>query len=95
MMCTTFDDPEIMAGDKNANPQRINPNEPSEERAMLRIRGFSKIFNGNISVVMYTNSKNVSITIPKSIGIAEDYESLAKAVGPFMNSLELRMYAQK
>ena len=94
-MLSTFKDPEVMSGDPGAGGVRVNPSDRPEERGILRLRGYCNIFKGNISLAMYTKTNNVTITIPKSLGFASDYESLNKAIAPFMDSLELRMYAGK
>ena len=94
-MLPTFNEPEVMAGDQGAGGVRVNPADSPEERGMLRLRGYCNIFKGNISIVMYTKTNDVTITIPKSLGLPNDYESLNKAICPFMDSLELRMYAAK
>ena len=94
-MLPAFKDPEVMAGNQGAGGVRVNPANDPEEMGMLRLRGYCSIFKGNISVVMYTNTNDVTITIPRSLGFASDYESLSKAVGLFMDSLELSMYAAR
>lgn len=94
-MLSTFQEPEVMAGDMGAGGQRVNPADRPEERGMLRLRGYNNIFKGQISIVMHTKTNDVTITIPRSLGFGSDYEDLSKAVGPFMDSLELRMYAAK
>ena len=88
-----FQNAEALAGDKGAGSQKINPNDNPEEMSMLVFRGYSKLFRGNISMTFYTNTNDVTIYVPKSLGLPVDYESLAMAIGPFMDSLELRMYA--
>lgn len=94
-MLGTFENPEVLSGDKGTGGVRVNPADKPEERSMLNLRGYSKLFKGNVSVVFNTKTNNVVINIPKNIGLPSDYESLAKAIGPFMDSLELRMYAAK
>lgn len=91
-MLTRFQDAEVLIGDKGAGCQRANPANQPEEKSMLNLRGYSTLFGGNISIVFNTKTDNVKITIAKSIGFPSDYESLAKAVGPFMDNIELRMY---
>lgn len=88
-----FQNPEALAGDKGAGSQKINPKDNPEERSMLVFRGYSNLFRGNISITFYTNTNDVTIYIPKSLGLPVNYESLAIAIGPFMDSMELRMYA--
>ena len=52
-------------------------------------------FKGNISIVFHTKTNDVTVTIPKSLALPSDYQSLAMAIGPFVDSIELRMYAGK
>jgi hypothetical protein len=94
-MLSTFQEPEVMSGDMGAGGQRVNPADRPEEKGMLRLRGYNNIFKGQISIVMHTNTNDVTITIPRNLGLGCDYEALSKAIGPFMDSLELRMYTAK
>lgn len=94
-MMGTFQNPEVLTGDKGTGGQRVNPNDKPEEKSMLVLRGYSTHFKGNVSVVFHTKTNNVTINIPKSLGLPSDYQSLAIAVGPYMDSIELRMYAAK
>ena len=95
-MLSTFQNPEVLVGDPGAGSQSVNPANNPEEKSMLVLRGASKFFdNKNISIRFHTNTSNVVINIPKSLGLPNDYESLAKEVGPFMDSIELRMYSAK
>ena len=87
-----FQNPEALAGDKGAGGYKVNPEDRPEEKSMLVFRGYSNLFRGNVSITFYTNTNDVTINIPKSLGLPMDYESLAIAVGPFMDSMELRMY---
>jgi hypothetical protein len=94
-MLGTFQEPEVMVGDPGAGGQRVNPADRPEEKSMLRIRGYSTFFKGNISIVFHTKTNDVTVTIPKSLALPSDYQSLAMAIGPFVDSIELRMYAGK
>lgn len=94
-MLGTFQSPEVLAGDKGAGGQRVNPSDRPEEREMLVLRGYSNHFKGNTSIVFHTNTNDVTINLSKSAGFPNDYQALSKAVGPFMDSMELRMYAGK
>lgn len=90
-----FQDPSVMAGDPGTTPYQVNPSDRPEEKSMLRIKGYSKTFKGNMSMVFYNQTSNVTIYIPKSMCIPSDYESLSKAIGPFMDIVELYMYKAK
>jgi len=94
-MMTSFKDPEVLVGNKGAGGQRVNPTDKPEEKEMLVLRGYSNIFKGNVSLTFHTKTNDVTINIPKSLGFPNDYKALAQAVGPFMDSVELRMYAAK
>jgi hypothetical protein len=94
-MLGTFQNPEVLAGDKGIGGQRVNPSDHPEEKGMLVLRGYSNHFKGNVSITFHTKTNDVTINIPKSIGLPNDYQSLSMAVGPFMDSIELRMYAAK
>ena len=94
-MLSTFQNPEVLAGDAGAGGKRVNPSDRPEERSMLVLRGYSNIFKGNISITFHTNTNDLTMNIPKTLGFANDYESLAKAIGPFVDSVELRMYSPK
>jgi hypothetical protein len=91
----TFQNPEVLAGYEGVGGQRVNPADRPPEQGMLVLRGQSTHFKGNISLTFYTKTNNVVLLIPKSLGFPCDYESLCKATGTFMDSLELRMYAAK
>lgn len=91
----TFDGPEVMAGNRGSGASQINPADISDEKEMLRIRGYSAIFKGNISIVFQTNTNDMTITIPKSLGLPSDYQSLAIAFGEFMDTIELYMYSAR
>ena len=91
----TFDNPEIKAGDPGAGSVTVNPAERPSEKSLLVLQGYSKHFKGNVMISLYTNTRDVLITIPKTIGFSNDYETLSKAVGPFMDMLELRMFVAK
>lgn len=91
----TFENPEIKAGDPGAGSINVNPAERPEEKSLLVLQGYSKHFKGNVMISLYTNTRDVMITIPKSIGFSNDYEILSKAIGPFMDMLELRMFVAK
>ena len=94
-MLSTFQNPEVLAGNKGAGGQRVNPADRPEEKEMLVLRGYSNHFKGNFSITFHTKTNDVTVNIPKSLGFPEDYQSLAMAIGPFMDSVELRMYAAK
>lgn len=91
----TFEDPEVLAGAPGAGSERINPADKPEEKSLLVLQGMSKHFKGKVSIAFSTNTKEVTINIPKSIGFSNNYEILSKAVGPFMDMLELRMFVAK
>ena len=91
----TFEDPEVLIGDPGAGSVKVNPAEKPDERSLLVLQGKSKHFKGNVSVAFYTGTKDVTITIPKSLGFSNNYEILSKAVGPFMDQLELRMFTAR
>jgi hypothetical protein len=94
-MLPLFQNPEILIGNKGANGERANPADNPPEKDMLVIQGYSTHFKGNVAIVFYTKTNDVKITIHKNIGFSADYKSLAIAVGPFMDSIELRMYTAK
>jgi hypothetical protein len=91
----TFEYPEVLAGDPGVGSVRVNPAEKPEEKSLLVLQGKSKHFKGNVSIAFYTNTKDAVITIPKNLGFSNDYEILSKAVGQFMDTLELRMFTAK
>ena len=94
-MLGTFENPEVLIGNKGGGGARVNPAERQEKKEMLVLRGYSTHFKGNLSITFHTETSDVTVNIPKSLGLPTDYESLAKAVGPYMDSVELRMYAAK
>lgn len=91
----TFENPEVLVGNPGMGSERVNPATNPEEKELLQLQGKSTHFRGNISVAFYTNTRKVVVNIPKVIGFSNDYEVLSKAVGPFMDLLELRMFAAK
>lgn len=93
VMLPTFQNPEVLAGDKGTGGQRVNPADNCDEKSMLVLRGYSNHFKGNVSITFNTKTKDVALLIPKSLGLPSDYKSLAIAAGTFMDSIELRMYA--
>jgi hypothetical protein len=91
----TFQNPEVLIGDQGAGSQRVNPADKPEEKELLVLRGYSTHFNGNISIAFHSRTNRVTFNLPKSVGLPSDYKSLAIAVGPFVDSIELRMFAGK
>jgi hypothetical protein len=94
-MIPTFQEPEVLIGDPGSGSIRANPANRPEEKSMLVLRGYSTILNGKISIVFHTNKDDIIINIPRSLNLPSDYESLAKGIGPLMDSIELRMYTAK
>ncbi len=91
----TFEDPEVLAGDPGAGSVRVNPADNPTEKSMLVLQGNSKLFKGKVSIAFNTNTKDLVINIPRSLGFSNDYEVLSKAMGQFVDTLELRMFTAK
>jgi hypothetical protein len=94
---STFDEPEVLAGNPGdgGQKQKIDPfNKPTEQN-LLVLQGYSNHFKGRVSISFRTNTKDLVVTIAKNIGLSSDYEVLSKALGQFMDTLELRMYTAK
>lgn len=91
----TFKDAEVLAGSMGSQPKAINPMDKPEEHPMVQLRGYSNLFKGKVSILFNTGTNTLSLTIPKTLNLAPDYQSLAIAAGPFMDSIELRMYSGK
>lgn len=89
----TFEQAEVKAGEPNAGGEAIDPNSKPEERSLLILQGMSKHFKGKVSIQFFTKTNKVVVLMPKSIGFRNEYQYLSEAVGPFMDTVELRMYA--
>ena len=91
----TFKEVEVVAGAMGAQPKVINPTEKPDEQPMVQMRGYSNFFKGKVSLLFNTGTNTLRLTIPRNLNLTSDYQNLAIAVGPFMDSLELRMYSGK
>ena len=92
-MLNAFDKPEVIIGDVGAGGESINPATNPPEKGLLVLRGYSKHFKGKISLRFSTNTNDVVVNLPRSLNLPEDYESLSKTCGLFMDTIELRMFA--
>lgn len=92
-MMPAFDGAEVIIGDAGAGGQSVNPATQPAEKGMLVLRGNSRHFGGKTSIRFNTNTNDVTLNLPRSLNLPEDYESLAKACGLFMDTIELRMFA--
>ena len=91
----TFENAKVLAGQPGSGSAVIDPNDNPDEQPLLNLQGKSRLFDGNISIAFYTNTKEVVITIPTSLGFPNDYAELSKAMGQFVDTLELRMFTAK
>lgn len=92
----TFNEAEVRVGGRGTGSEAvdINVTKPAEQE-MLALQGESKYFKCKAKVVFHTKTNKLTVTIHKNCGLPCDYESMAKAVGKFVDSIELRMYAAK
>lgn len=92
----TFTDAEVRVGGRGTGSESVDLNRVKpEECEMLALQGESKYFKCKAKVVFQTKTNKVTMTMHKNCGLPCDYESMAKALGKFMDSIELRMYAAK
>ena len=91
----TFDMAEVKVGESNAGGETIDPNSRPEEKSLLILQGDSKHFKGKVSIQFFTRTNKVVVLMSKKTGFRNDYQYLSEAVGPFMDTVELRMYAGK
>ena len=92
---SSFVNPEVRVGGRGTGSQVVDLVTKPAEQEMLAIQGESKWFKCKTKVVFYTKTNKVVITLHKYCGLPYDYESMSKALGKFMDSIELRMYAAK
>ena len=91
-MLGQFTEPEVIIGDRGTGGQRVNPATMPEKKSMLVLRGTSKFFKGKTSLTFNTDTNDVVLLLPKSLNLPTDYESMSKAAGLFMDSIELKMF---
>lgn len=94
-MLPLFQNAEVLIGSNGAGSEKVNPSDNPPEKEILALQGNCTHFGGKVAIHFYTNTNNVVITISKAIGFRNEYQYLSEAVGPFMDNIELRMYAKR
>lgn len=86
----TMENYEVRIGEVGSY-EKIDPSLTYPQRGMINIRGYAKALRSEVSIMFYTDTTNAMITI-KDYSLPKDYESIAIALGPFMDRLELLMF---
>lgn len=92
-MMPMFPDGEVLIGEKNGGSEKVDPSSRPAEKGLLVLQGTCSHFGGKVSIQFYTNTNEVIVMMSKKIGFRNEYQYLSEAVGPFMDNIELRMYA--
>lgn len=87
----TFSQCDVIIGSRGEQPLRVDINGPIPMKDILVVTGQSQIFEGPLKITFVNGSNIVDILYTANLGFAVEYEAIAKAFGPFMDSCEIMM----